>query len=74
MLTSKQVADVARELSVRLPDAIREKVGGRPAKVPSNGDQLGFDPADVETVLKAALHAANVEISEWMAGAAEPEC
>lgn len=74
MLTSKQVADVARELSVRLPDAIREKVGAQPAKVPSNRDQLGFDPADVETVLKTALHTANVEISEWMAGAAEPEC
>jgi hypothetical protein len=33
-----------------------------------------FDLVDVETALKTALEAAGVEISEWMAGAAEPDC
>jgi hypothetical protein len=74
MLTSKQITDVARELSLRLREALRVQVAGQPAKVPENKDQLAFDPADVETALKIALQTAHVEISEWMAGAAEPDC
>jgi hypothetical protein len=75
MLTRKQVKDVARELSVRLRDAAREsREEGQPPKVPPNKDRLVFDPLDVETALKAALQTAGVEISEWMAGAAEPDC
>jgi hypothetical protein len=75
MLTSKQVTDVARELSVRLQDAAKEpSQAGQPPKPAPNKDRLVFEPADVETTLRAALKAADVEISEWMAGAAEPDC
>jgi|SRR5579862_2435854 len=74
MLTKKQVADVAWELSVRLRDAAKESTEvGQPPNIPPNKDRLVFDPADVETALKTALEAAGVEISEWMAGAAEPD-
>jgi hypothetical protein len=75
MLTNKQVTDVARELSVRLRDAARESAGeGQPPIIPPNKDRLVFDPVDVETALNTALETAGVEVSEWMAGAAEPDC
>jgi hypothetical protein len=75
MPSKKQVAHVARELSIRLRDAAKESAGeGQPPNVPSNKDRLVFDPADVEAALKTALESAGVEISEWMAGAAEPDC
>ena len=75
MLTSKQVTEVAQELSVRLRDVAKESQGqGQPPRPAPNKDRLVFDPPDVETALRQALQTAHVEIGEWMPGAAEPDC
>jgi hypothetical protein len=75
MLTSKQVTEVAQELSIRLRDAAKESQGeGQPPRPAPNKDRLVFDPVDVETALKVALRTAHVEIGEWPDGAPQPDC